>query len=264
VASGTHPERPGENFTASSAKRPLADSHPAGPKPRSKPGSRSWSIGFPGRGWPREDETTARIEQLVVDANWGQSAQTVREFCRRHASSAIILPSHGRGIGPTARPVPDRKENPGERIGPGWKIGTISGQRGLLLDANQWKSFLAARLKTTVGDPGALTFYQGGHHMLLNHLTSEQPIVDSAGGRTVDEWKLRPGRGNHLFDCWVMATVAASAAGITVVGAEPSPGATAKAGRDPEGGGAEKEDRGQAGEVVADSKYRIYAIFLTD
>ena len=135
----------------------------------------------------------------------------------------MILPSHGRGIGPTARPIPDRKENPGERIGPGWKIGTISGQRGLLFDANQWKRFLAARLKTTVGDPGALTFHQAEHGMLLDRLTSEQPIVDSARGRTVDEWKLRPGRGNHLFDCCVMATVAASAAGITVVGAEPSP-----------------------------------------
>jgi len=206
---------------APSAPLPIAT--PAGPKPRSRPGSRSWSIGSPGCGWPREDDTTARIEQLVVDANWGQSTQTVREFCRRHSWIAIILPSPGRGIGPTARPTHDGKKKPGERIGPGWKIGTISGQRGLLLDANQWKRFLAARLKTTVGDPGALTFHQAEHGMLLDRLTSEQPIVDSARGRTVDEWKLRPGRGNHLFDCCVMATVAASAAGITVVGAEPSP-----------------------------------------
>jgi phage terminase large subunit GpA-like protein len=70
-----------------------------------------------GREWPREDGTTARIEQLVVDANWGQSTQTVREFCRRHSSSAIILRSHGRGIGPTARPIHDGKKKPGEQIG---------------------------------------------------------------------------------------------------------------------------------------------------
>lgn len=44
------------------------------------------------------------------------------------------------------------------------------------------------------------------------HLTSEQPITVTARGRTVDEWKLLAGRENHFFDCWVMATVAASAA----------------------------------------------------
>ncbi len=59
--------------------------------------------------------------------------------------------------------------------------------------------------------------------MLLDHLTSEQPIAVTARGQTVDEWKLFPGLENHLFDCCVMATVAASAAGITAVGAEASP-----------------------------------------
>ena len=93
----------------------------------------------------------------------------------------------------------------------------------MLFDANHWKSFLAARLNTTVGDPGAVTFHQGEHHMLLDHLTSEQPIAVTARGRTVDEWKLYPGRENHLLDCCVMATVAASVAGITAPGAEASP-----------------------------------------
>jgi phage terminase large subunit GpA-like protein len=59
--------------------------------------------------------------------------------------------------------------------------------------------------------------------MLPDHLTSEQPIAVTARGQTVDEWKLFPGRENHHFDYCVMATVAASAAGITAVGAEASP-----------------------------------------
>jgi hypothetical protein len=37
--------------------------------------------------------------------------------------------------------------------------------------------------------------------MLPDHLTSEQPIAVTARGQTVDEWKLFPGRENHLFDC---------------------------------------------------------------
>ena len=40
-------------------------------------------------------------------------------------------------------------------------------------------------------------------------MTSEQPIAVTARGQTVDEWKLFPGRENHLFDCCVMGTVAA-------------------------------------------------------
>ena len=241
LAYGTHPEQPGANFTAASAKRTLADVHPGGFEATLQAGLTKLVDMLLGREWPREDGTTARIEQLVVDANWGQSTQTVREFCRRHSSSAIILPSHGRGIGPTARPIHDGKKKPGERIGPGWKIGTISGQRGLLFDANHWKSFLAARLNTTVGDPGALTFHQAEHHMLLDLLTSEQPIAVSARGRTVDEWKLLPGRENHLFDCCVMATVAASAAGITAVGAEMAPGRERKRVEIPKAGAPRKK-----------------------
>lgn len=42
----------------------------------------------------------------------------------------------------------------------------------------------------------------------------------ATSGRTIDEWKLLPVRENDLLDCAVLATVAASAAGITAVGAE--------------------------------------------
>jgi hypothetical protein len=30
--------------------------------------------------------------------------------------------------------------------------------------------------------------HQGDHHMLMDHLTSEQPIAVTARGHTVDEW----------------------------------------------------------------------------
>ena len=70
------------------------------------------------------------------------------------------------------------------------------------------------------GDPGSLTFHQGEHEMLLDHLTSEQPITVEARGRSADQWKLLPGRDNHLLDCLVMAAVAASVSGINSAGAE--------------------------------------------
>jgi phage terminase large subunit GpA-like protein len=91
----------------------------------------------------------------------------------------------------------------------------------LLFDTNHTKTFVAERLRTPVGDPGAVTFHQGQHTMLVDHLTAEQPIAVTARGRTVDEWKLLPARENHFLDCLSMATTAASVAGITAVGAEP-------------------------------------------
>jgi hypothetical protein len=144
----------------------------------------------------------------------------VREFCRRHANASTLLPAHGRGGGPTTRGIHDWKKKPGERLGPGWRVGTVGGQRGLLFDADHWKTYAAGRLATALGDPGSLTFHQGEHEMLLDHLTSEQPITVEARGRSADQWKLLPGRDNHLLDCLVMASVAASVSGINAAGAE--------------------------------------------
>jgi len=56
--------------------------------------------------------------------------------------------------------------------------------------------------------------------MLLDHLTAEHPITVEAKGRVADQWRLMPGRDNHLLDCLVMASVAASVSGINATGAE--------------------------------------------
>ncbi len=96
----------------------------------------------------------------------------------------------------------------------------IGGQRGATFDTNHWKSFLAARLNTAVGDPGAITFHAGEHDLFIDHLTSERPVSVTARGRTIDEWKLKIGAENHWLDCLSMAAVAASIAGIAAPGAE--------------------------------------------
>jgi hypothetical protein len=60
--------------------------------------------------------------------------------------------------------------------------------------------------------------------MLSEQLTSEYPTRVEAKGRVVDEWRLIPGRDNHLLDCIVGAAVAASYAGVSAVGTEPRAG----------------------------------------
>jgi len=129
--------------------------------------------------------------------------------CRRRGpESPASSPSRPRRSGPR-RGRENRHRRGGWRfgepiVGPGWRVGAVGGQRGVLFDSNQWKSFLAERLRTPVGDTGAITFHAGQHEMLIDHLTSESPITVEARGRVVDEWRLSPGRENHYLDATVM------------------------------------------------------------
>jgi hypothetical protein len=52
---------------------------------------------------------------------------------------------------------------------------------------------------------------------LAEHLTAEYRIKTEGRGRSVDEWKSRPERGdNHWFDCVVGCAVAASMQGASL------------------------------------------------
>jgi phage terminase large subunit GpA-like protein len=223
LAYGTHPDQPQSVFSAGAAKRTLAMAHPGGGFEATLLAGLTKLVNeLLGRDWKREDGTTQRIEQLVIDANWGRSTQTVREFCRRHVNAAAILPAHGRGGGPTMRPLHEWKKKPGERLGPGWRVGTVGGQRGCLFDSDHWKSYVAGRLRTAIGDPGSLTFHEGDHELLVEHLAAERPITVEARGRVVDVWRLLAGHENHFLDALTMAAVAASIEGVGAVGAETS------------------------------------------
>lgn len=90
--------------------------------------------------------------------------------------------------------------------------------RHLTFDTNHWKTFAADRLRTPEGAPGCLRLFDagvGGHRLLADHLTSEYPVSVTGRGRTVEEWKLTPGRDNHWWDTLVGACVAASVLGLT-------------------------------------------------
>jgi hypothetical protein len=223
AAYGTHPDQPTAIFTAGQAKRTLARQYPGhGFEAALAAGLNDLTTQLLGREWRREDGSAQRIEAVVVDANWGQSTNVVRAFARRHAAAGIIYPAHGRGIGAATTPLADLKRKAGERVGPGWRVGVIGGQRGCTFDANLWKTFLAARLSTPIGDPGSLTFHAGDHPLLVEHLTAEHPVSVTAKGRTVDEWKLKPAAQNHLLDCLTMAAVGGSILGVAAPGAEPT------------------------------------------
>ena len=180
-----------------------------------------------GNEWKRQDQSTSKIEKCVIDANWGESTDTVYKFCRESVHSSILTPSHGRFVGSNGRPMAEWDHKPGDRVGLNWKVPLPKSRaiRHLIYDTNFWKSFVFARLAAVPGSPGCLSLYGDNpavHRMFADHLTSEYRTVKVTRGREIDEWKEKPGRpDNHFFDCIVGATVAASVLGVAITTGTP-------------------------------------------
>jgi hypothetical protein len=222
VAYGTEPDQAASVFEASSAKRTLAQAAKgAGFEAALYDGLDRCCQMLLSRDFKREDGTEMRVQQLLIDANWGQSTQVVRTFAKRSAWASMILPSHGRYVGASSQAITDSAKHRGDRLGLNWRVGRLGDgtQRSALYDTNFWKSFCAARLRMTLGDPEAITLHEGNHDLLVEHLTSEFPVRTEARGRVVDEWK-KAGRDNHWFDCLVGAAVAASISGLQPAASE--------------------------------------------
>ena len=107
------------------------------------------------------------------------------------------------------------------------RLPNVHGKRAVrhvVFDTNYWKSFVHARLAVSMGGRGCLSLFgdtSDHHRMFAEHLTAEYRVKTEGRGRTVDEWKLRPERGdNHWFDCLVGCAAAASLQGAAIVGME--------------------------------------------
>ena len=176
-----------------------------------------------GREWEREDGAVLKIERALIDANWGQSTDLVYEFCRESKFAGIVLPSHGRYVGASSKPMTEYRKQPGDRLGFNWMMPSVAKKRAVrhvIFDSNFWKSFVHARLAVPTGDKGSLTLYgrvPGIHQLLAEHLTAEYRVKTSGRGRTVDEWKLKPEHhDNHWLDCLAGCAVCGSMLGCSL------------------------------------------------
>jgi hypothetical protein len=183
-----------------------------------------------GREWQRDDGAALRIERCLIDANWGASTDVIYQFCRQSAHASVVLPSHGRFVGASSQPFSEYKRHPGDRVGHNWRIPNVHGKRAVrhvVYDTNYWKSFIHARLAVTMGDKGCLSLYGDSaekHRLFGEHLTAEYRVKTAGRGRTVDEWKILPERGdNHWFDCLVGCAVGASMQGVVLFGTDRKP-----------------------------------------
>ena len=176
-----------------------------------------------GREWEREDGAVLKIERALIDANWGTSTDIVYQFCRESKFAGIVLPSHGRYVGASSKPMTEYRKQPGDRLGFNWMMPSVAKKRAVrhvIFDSNFWKSFVHARLAVPTGDKGSLTLYgriPGIHQLLAEHLTAEYRVKTQGRGRTVDEWKLKPEHhDNHWLDCLAGCAVCGSMLGCSL------------------------------------------------
>jgi hypothetical protein len=223
---GAYPDPQRPYFTLRDATRTLSTVTPGtGLEGAIYAGLKSLTEMLLGRAWKRDDGDPAYIERCLIDANWGTSTEVIYRFCRQCQHPAIVMPSHGRFVGASSKPLGEYENRPGDRAGWNWRIPAKSPDRPVrhvTFDANFWKSFVQARLAMAVGDKASLTLFGDSpteHRLFADHLTGEYRVQTSGRGRTVDEWKVRPEHpDNHWLDCVVGCAVAASIQGVSLMG----------------------------------------------
>lgn len=185
------------------------------------------------REWKREDGSVMRIERAIVDA--GYLPDAVYQFCHESGLHGIVMPSRGYGVKASQTPFAMYAKKPGDLVGHYWRVQATAKKRiirNVEMDVNYWKSFVHARLAVPRGDAGSLSLFGDKpewHRMLADQLTAETRVTNTAKGRTVDEWKERPGKpDNHFLDCLTGCAVAASMLGVRLAGAEGFRGAKRK------------------------------------
>ncbi|NBW15175.1 MAG: hypothetical protein EBR82_44965 [Caulobacteraceae bacterium] len=230
VAYGTYPEQTASYYTLRDVKKTLAKAAGgASLEAAIEAGLEAVAADLLDREFAREnDDAVLRVGQLLIDANWARSTGVVRDFARRSRWGPRVLPAHGRFVGASSSMLTDKRPDRGERVGSNWRTSTIGRQRHVLYDTNAWKSLVSTRCKLQPADVQSLTVHAGAHEMLAEQWSAEYPVRVEARGRTVDEWRLIPGRDNHWWDCVVGAAVAASFIGVSAVGAEARPTAPRK------------------------------------
>jgi phage terminase large subunit GpA-like protein len=252
---GTFPDQRRRYFTLRQATKSLQHAFPGtGQEGAWRAGLEKLTDDLIAREWKRDDGVGLRISRCLIDANDGNAAGTVYDFCRQSAHAAVVMPSRGKGVTASSTPFSDYKRKAGDRISEfNWRIPARAGKnavRYILFDTNYWKSFTRSRLRVAKGDPGAVTIFgkrrvaadniasdAGGkatgdgprssrqclsgtdHRMLAEQLTAEYSVRTEGRGRIVDEWQMRPSHSdNHFLDCLVGCAVAASEQGVVLPG----------------------------------------------
>lgn len=220
---GTYPEQRFGYFTAEEAKKmkTLSRTHPGAREGSILAGLKSLEAKLL-REYTQVAGGAMRISRLMADS--GYLPDTVFDWVRQSPNQSLVLPSKGVFVGARHRPWSEYVKKPGGQLGWHWEIPPIGkgGVRVLHIDVNFWKSFVAERLLTAMGDKTALTLFgkpdSQQHRMFGDHCSAERRTTMLVKGTTreVDEWLCIPGRDNHLWDALIMSAAAAALQGATM------------------------------------------------
>lgn len=226
---GCYPQQNSVNFTLREIKSTLFKKFPGmGQEGVWRAGLEHLSEIILTRDYIKQDGSAIRVSRLMIDANDGNAAQTIFDFCRASTHRQLILPARGRAVTASGIPFSEYKRKRGDRVSPyNWRIPSPAGKAGsaryIYSDVNYWKSFVRSRFFTATGDRGCLLLfgkekngYRANHTMFAEHATSQYSVRTSGRGRTVDEWSTRPNREDHYWDCLVGCAIAASEQGIVL------------------------------------------------
>lgn len=224
---GTFPQNTNSHFTLSNLKNTIQQKFPHHSLQAALYATLDeFTAWLMAKDWLRQDGLPLRIQRCMVDANWGQTTELVYKFCRQSAYSALLLPSHGKGITASQKPINEYRRAAGDRFGYNWYLPRAVGKRALrhiIYDTNFFKTFTVNKIALPLGTKGEISIYgnsRTNHDVLFEQFTAEYSIETSSKGRTVNQWKVKPNRDNHFFDCLTGNVVCANFIGIQVKQAE--------------------------------------------
>ena len=228
---GVYPKQPRRNFELRKLKKTLQQAHPGtGEEGACRAGLIQLIEEICGRDFVcQEDGSRHQVKRLFVDTNY--RTDLVHDVVNSTTYKSVVMPYHGRPIGPSDTPYSHRKQQRGEKIGNEWMIPTTKKKRlarHVRVDVNYWKTKIFARLGTALGDSGCLSLYTdkagARHHEEFGHQVAGSEVPNKTYGkeRMVIEWKLPPNQpDNHFLDILVGCGVGASMEGITLKGETP-------------------------------------------
>ncbi|WP_417396909.1 terminase gpA endonuclease subunit [Gimesia chilikensis] len=221
---GAWPEQNVNYFTLSSARISMQMKKPGQPESvYILNGLNQLTEAILGKEYKSESGGIYTVTRCLIDE--GKWQDIVHAFIRQSKFKNIIIPSKGRGIKASSKPLVDPNKRPasGEKNGHYWKTSRKKGGlTSVHFDANYWKTFIFNALHADVLSNRAFTLYDAKphlHKMISEQLMGEYPIdmTNDNSGVSKREWHEYPDkRDNHFLDTVVGCCVAASMEGIKV------------------------------------------------
>ena len=141
---GTWPDQKTDYFTKRDARRTLKKEFPKlGQMGQIYAAAQKLCDGLRSRPWKRADGVDMHIGRALIDANWGNSSDTLYKFCRESGWGGVLMPSHGRGLRAADKPWEQYTKREGELLGNHWMLPSIKKKRVIrhvLIDTNWWKT----------------------------------------------------------------------------------------------------------------------------